>query len=465
MSRKYDVAIIGAGPGGYTSAIRLSQAGKSVCVIDINEGRLGGTCLNEGCIPVKSLLNIAKVFSVMKKAGDCGIEADLKSPDMNKVIACSQNAVLQLQNGLKGLFRKYKIEFIAGTAKLISPNKIDVELKSGEREGVEAGKIIIATGSSAKVPQDIDVDGKIILTSAEAIKLKRIPKTLLVMGAGSIGVEVSSAFDSFGTKITLVEMAPNILPFEDEEISRTLTRILKKKGMNIFTGTKIKALRKKAASAEAVLETGGVEKKMDFECVLIAIGRKPNTGGMGLEETGVKLQNGFIATDEKMRTNIDSVYAVGDVVNTPMYAHVAYKEGLLAAEDIMGGKIEPINYENVPNVLFSEPQVASLGLTEARARERETEITVSKRFFKANGMAVAARRDEGFIKIIADKETHRIIGVHIIGGDATEILHEFVVAKNSKLTVDDIANAMHAHPTFSEIAADAAKAIFDTEIP
>ena len=464
MPKKYDVAIIGSGPGGYISAIKLRQLEKKVCVIDIDETRLGGVCLNEGCIPAKSLLHSAKVFSLIKKAGDYGIEAEVKSPDMKKIVASSQGAATQLRSGLKSLFKKYGIEFIVGKAGLVSRNKISVILKDGKEDEIEADNIIIATGSSPKVPQNIDVDGKTVLTSKEAINSDKVPKTLLVIGAGAVGVELSTIFASFGTKVTLTDVMPNILPPEDEEISKTLARIFKKRGIEVLVNTTVKNLSKKDNSVEAVLEAGSSEKKMEFERVLIAIGRKPNTENIGLEKVGVKLKNSFIATDKRMRTNIEEIYAVGDVVNTAMYAHVAYREGLLAALDIAGIKTEPIDYECIPNVVFSEPQVASVGLTESKAREKVKEVAISRHFFKANGMAVATHRDEGFIKIIADKKTHAILGVHIIGGEAAEILHEFVIAKSSKLKVDDIAKAMHAHPTFSEIAVDAVRALFDRPI-
>jgi dihydrolipoamide dehydrogenase len=464
MPKKYDVAIIGSGPGGYAAAIRLCQLGKSVCVIDVSEERLGGVCLNEGCIPVKSLINSSKIFAAIKNSKNYGLEAEVKPPDMEKIVACSQDAASRLRNGLKSLFKKNGIEFIIGRAKLTSANKLNVKLKDGKQQELEANKIIIAAGSSSKNLLGIEIDGETAMTSSEAVKLRKVPETLLVIGAGTIGVEFCSMFASFGAKVALVEMMPNILPSGDEEISKALARIFKKKGVEIFVNTKVKSINKRGNSVEAVLDAGGSEKKLGFESVLLAMGRIPNVEGIGLGKAGVKLQDGFIATDDKMRTNIKGVYAVGDVLNTPMYAHAAYKEGLTAAEDIAGIKTEPINYENVPSIVFSEPQVASVGLTESEAKESGYEVVISRHFFKANGLAVATRREDGFIKIIADKKRQKILGVHIIGGDATEILHEFVVAKNSNLPIGDIAKAVHAHPTFSEIAVDAAKALFGTPI-
>jgi len=464
MLKKYDVAIIGSGPGGYVSAIRLRQLDKSVCVIDTSEERLGGVCLNEGCIPLKSLINSAKFFYAISKAKGYGIEAIVKPPDIKKIVSCSKDAASQLRNSLKGLFKRYGIEFIVGKAKIISKNRLNVKLGNGKDEDLEASKIIIATGSSHKIPRNIKIDGEAVMTSSEAINLTKIPKTLLIIGAGAVGVEFCSMFTSFGTKVTLVEMMPNILPSEDEEISKTLMKIFKKRGIDTFVNTKAKELNKKNSSVEVVLEIGGIERKMEFESVLIATGRKPNTDGIGLENVGIKMEDGFIVTNDRMRTNIDNIYAVGDVLNTPMYAHVAYIEGIVAAEDIAGLKIEKIDYSNVPTVIFSDPEVASVGLTESKAKELKYEIAISRHFFKANGLAVATRCEEGFIKIIADKKTHNILGVHIIGDDATEILHEFIVARNSKLTIDDIAKTVHAHPTFSEIAQDAAKAVFGKPI-
>jgi len=460
MPREYDVAVIGAGPAGYVAAIKLRQLDKSVCVIDISEERLGGVCLNEGCIPAKAIIHSSKLFSAIKNAASYGIEAEVRAPDMKKIAASSQGAASQLRNGIKSLFTKYGVEFIAGKARIVSKNEISVKAKDGKEEKVKAGKIIIASGSSAKIPLNITSDGEAVLTSKEAIKLEKLPKDLLVVGAGAIGVEFSSTFASFGAKVTLVEAMSNILPLEDEEISKALARIFKKRGIDVFVNTSLKSLQKKNGSVEAVLETNGAEKKAKFDRVLIAAGRRPNTEDIGLEKAGVKLKDGFIVTDGRMRTNISGIYAAGDVVDTPMYAHVAYSEGVAAAEDIAGIKAGTINYENIPNVVFSEPQVASVGLTEAKACEKSEEIAISKHFFKANGMAVATHREDGFIKIIADKNTRAILGAHIIGGEATEIVHEFVVAKKSGLKADDIAKAVHAHPTFSEAAASAAHGLF-----
>lgn len=464
MPKKYDVAIIGAGPGGYVSAIRLRQLDKNVCVIDVDENRLGGICLNEGCIPVKSLINSSRIFSAIRRAKDYGIEAEVKNLDVKKLVAYSWDASSKLRNGLKNLFKKYGIEFIAGKAKIGSRNKLKVKLKDGEEEELEASKIIIATGSSPKVPPYVKIDKERIITSREAIRLKKIPKTLLIIGAGPVGVEFCFLFSTFDSKVTLVDIMSDILPSEDEEISKALVRIFQKRGIDVFTNTKVKSLNKKNGFVEAVFDVGGAERKMKFESVLIAIGRKPNTEDIGLEDVGIKMKDGFIVVDERMRTNIDNIYGVGDVLNTPMYAHVAYKEGIVAAEDIAGIKTEPIDYENVPRVVFSEPQVASVGLTESEAKARGYVVAISKQFFKANGLAIVTHQEEGFMKIIVDKKARAILGVHIIGSNATEILHEFVIAKNSNLKIDDIAKAVHAHPTFSEIAVDAARAVFGRPI-
>ena len=463
MPDKRDVAIIGAGPGGYTAAIRLSQLGKRVCVIDIDETRLGGVCLNEGCIPVKALINSAAAFSAIKKAGIYGLEADVRPPDMKKIVAVSQNTSAGLRNGLKSLFKKNGIAFIAGRAKILSDRKIAIE-SAGGKEEVEADHIIIAAGSRPKIPLVAVPDGKLIITSNEAIRLETLPKTMLVMGAGAIGVEFASMFSTLGAKVTLAEMLPRILPFTDEEISKALGMIFKKRGIEVITGVKVKALSKKNKSVEAVLETGAGEKKAEFECILVATGRQPNTDGIGLEAIGVKVKDGFITVDDRMRTSVKNIYAVGDVLNTPMYAHIAYKEGIIAAEEIAGIKGEMIDYENTPHVVFSEPPAAGVGITEAEAKEKGCDVAVSKHFFKANSKAVIDHSDEGFIKVIADRKSRKLLGVYIIGEGATEIIHEFILAKSACLTVDDIAKMVHAHPTLSEIACDAAKAVFGKPI-
>lgn len=463
MPDKRGVVIIGAGPGGYAAAIRLSQLGKRATVIDIDETRLGGVCLNEGCVPVKSLMNSASVFYAIKKADMYGLEADVKTPDMKKIVAVSQDVSGVLRSGLKSLFKKNGIEFIAGRAKLLSGKRIEVESQNG-REEIDSDSIIIAAGSSPKTIPDVTLNGKNIFTSTEAIRLEILPKTMLVIGAGAIGVELASMFSLLETKVTIIEVLPHILPFKDGEISKTIERAFRRRKMEIFTNAKVRTLDKKGAGVEAVFETDDGEKKGGFECVLVAAGRKPNTEGLGLEKAGVKTEGGFITTDERMRTSVKNIYAVGDVLNTPMYAHVAYKEGIVAAEDISGEKGETIDYDTIPHVIFSEPQAAGVGLTESEAVEKGCDIAVSKHFFRANSKAVINRSDEGFIKVIADKKTRKLLGVYIVGEDATEIIHEFVLAKSAGLTVDDIAKAVHAHPTLSEITSDAAKAVFGKSI-
>ena len=463
MPKKYDVAIIGSGPGGYTAAVRLRQLGKSVCVIDLSEERMGGVCLNEGCIPVKSLINSAKLFSQINKSESYGVEAEARPPDMKKLTACSDSASLKLRSALKGLFKKNGIEFITGNAGLASRNKLYIKSDSGAEE-IEAENIIIATGSSAAIPAGIRPDGETVVTSSEAIRLQRVPKTLVVIGAGAIGVEFCSLFAALGSKVTLVEAMKNILPFEDEDISKALERTFKKSGVEIFLNARLNSINKKRGACEAIINAEGKEKRIEAECVLIAMGRKPNTRGIGIEGTEIKTIGGFLVTDSRLRTTVENIYAVGDVVNSPMYAHVAYAEGITAAESIAGNKVKPINYENVPSVVFSEPQVASVGLSESKAKEIGRETAISKHFFRSNGLAIATGRDEGFLKLIADKKTREILGAHIIGGDATEMIHEFVIAKNANMKVDDIAQAIHAHPTFSEIAVDTAKALFGKPI-
>lgn len=463
MAKHYDVGVIGSGPAGYAAAIRLSQLNKSVCVIDVGEERLGGVCLNEGCIPVKSLIHSAGVYSAIKRAKDFGIEAEAKQPDIKKMLACSEEAAVKLRSGLKSLFKKYGIEFIAGAAGFDSHGRLIAKSKGASMQ-IEADKIIIATGSSPSIPSCAKIVGKRILTAGEVLKLDKMPKTILIAGAGAIGIEFCSFFASLGTRVTLVELMPNLLPFEDEEISKALLGIFKKRGVDVSLNTRLKDLKEKSGSCEAILETPGGEKKMEPDFVLLAMGRNPNTSGIGLEGIGVRLDEGFVLTDGSMKTNIENIYAAGDIVKSPMYAHTAYKEGIIAAEHIAGVKTEPINYEDVPNAVFSEPQIASVGLTESKALEKGCEIAVSKRFFKTNGMAVASGSDEGFIKIIAERRTKKILGVHIIGSGAAEIIHEFVVAKTAGLKIDDIAKAVHAHPTFSEIAQDAAKAVFGKAI-
>lgn len=416
MNEHYDVVCIGAGPGGYTAAIRAAQLGKRVAVVELSKERVGGTCLNEGCIPVKALI------------------CRLQMSDIKKTIS-------QLRNGVMYLFKKNNITLIEGKGRLIEKNKIKVGLPGGAEEIITAEFIVLAAGSRAQSIKGLEFDGKKIISSTDAINLDKIPASITIIGAGVIGVEFADIFSNLGAKVTLVEMAEHILPQEDDDISIGLERILKKKDIKIMTGTKLG------------------RNDIDTDLILVSVGRAPNTDELELE-----LDNGFVKTDSMMRTSQKNVFAVGDLINTPMFAHTAHEEAIIAAEYLCGLSPDPINYLNVPRIVYGDVETASIGFTEKEARENGCEIKAAKHFFKANSRSVINQKTEGFIKIIADSETQAFLGVHILGHCASEIIHPFIVAKTAGLEVNDMSRMVFGHPTISETIKDACKAVFERPI-
>lgn len=458
MQKKYEVVIIGAGPGGYVAAIRLSQLGKSVCIIEQALERLGGVCLNEGCIPTKALINSASVYDLAKESASLGLDVKFSPPDMQKLLTCALNNSSKLRNGIEFLFKKNKIDLIFGRASLASKTTVQV----GE-DKISAQNIIIATGSRSKVLPGIEPDSVRVLTSSDIFQLKEIPKSLLVIGAGAIGIEFASLFASLGSKVTVAEALKQILPLEDKEIALEVTKYLKKKGVEIMTSCLIEKLEKNPESCSVSIKTGSASLSKEFEYCLISVGRAANIEDLGLERCAISTEKGFIKVNSLYQTSVDNIYAVGDCINTPMLAHVASAEGIVAAEAIAGRDPKALDYNNIPSAVYCEFQAARVGLTEDSAREKGLDIVVAKHSFKACGKAVLLHKENGVVKIVADKNS-RIIGVHIAGHQASEIIHEFVLAKSASLSLRDIANTVHAHPTLSEIAQDAAKSVFDKPI-
>ena len=466
MQKKYDYLVIGSGPAGYTSAIRASQLGLKVAVVEKDIEMFGGVCLNEGCIPAKSLYNSASIFDTVRNSpGLCGLNVKFGKADLASFVKRSREASSQLGEGLSFLFKKNGIDLINGKAEFLDAGEVQITTPDASEVTIEAEKFLIASGSAPRELEGISFDGKTVISSSEAIRLEKVPGKILVIGGGAIGAEMASFFNIIGSKVVIIEMESSILPFEDEEVSRRLQSVFKQNGIEVLTSSRVKSVKTVKDKAEVTIESQGKKVKNKFDIVLVSVGRKPSTSGLGLEKIGVEVDaEGYISVDEQMRTNIDKIYAAGDVVRTPMLAHLAAFEGELAARSASGKETQPIDYSSVPNAVYTHVQVASVGITEKEAKERGLDFSKGKQFFKSNGKAVISSETEGFIKVLADKSTRKILGVHIIGSIATELIHEFVLAKRKDLTVDDVEHTVHAHPTFSEAAIDAAKSVFGRAI-
>jgi dihydrolipoamide dehydrogenase len=423
----YDIAVIGSGPGGYTAAIRAAQLGKKVALIE--KGDVGGTCLNNGCIPTKTLFSCTKLYSKIKTADRFGIGAENLSISLSKMIGRKNRIVNQLRKGLEYLFKGNNIDLVRGEAKLTGPHQLTV---SGEV--IEAPHIILATGSTIPDKPPFKIDDKKVFSSTGILNLETIPKNIAIIGAGAIGIEFASIFNALGSKVTLFEMMPRILPAEDSEVSQALEQLLTKKGVEVRT----------KASLD---DTGG------YEAVLVSVGRKLNTGG--LEEIGIKLNKGKVIVNEKMQTNIPSIFAVGDIAGRYMFAHTASREGIVAAENACG-KSARMDYTAVPRCTYSEPGIASAGMTEEEARSTHKDVKIGKFPFSASSKSLIDDERDGFIKVISDN-SGKVLGVHILGSSATEIIGEAVLAINKGMTIKDMISTIHAHPTAYESLGEAAE--------
>jgi len=478
MSKSFDIAIIGGGPGGYVAAIRAAQLGYKTTIIE--KDKLGGICLNWGCIPTKSLLKSAELLEEIKHSKDYGLEVEKVSFDFKKVIKRSRDISDRISKNVEFLMKKNKIEVIKGFGKLAGENKIDVYDNEGKIiESVEAGKIIISTGARPRVISQIPVDGKKVITSSEAMSLIEQPKEMIVVGAGAIGVEFAYFYNALGTKVTLIEMMDNILPIEDKEVSGTLEKILKKKGIAIHTNATVEKVeviketeaKEKAkeenkddetgtigekAKVEVTINLNGETKTLTTDIVLNAIGIVGNVEGFGLEELGVELFKNHIKVDKhSYQTNIKNIYAIGDVIGPPWLAHVASAEGIHCVETLKGLNPPEVDYNTIPGCTYCQPQVASVGLTEQRAKEEGYEIKVGKFPFTASGKAFATGERDGFVKVIFDAKYGELLGAHIIGYSATELIAEFTLAKSLEATYESIIKTIHAHPTLSESVMEA----------
>ncbi|OHD14518.1 MAG: dihydrolipoyl dehydrogenase [Spirochaetes bacterium GWB1_36_13] len=453
--QKYDVVIIGGGPAGYKAAEKLAEEKKLVCLIEKNEKHLGGTCLNEGCIPVKSLVESAKVYSHIQESEKFGIVVSSAQPDSSKIQASVLKNTALLQKGLLATLKSKKISLFFGEAEILSSKEIKIHLEEGGFEVVTTDHLLLATGSLVRELPGIPMDGKTVISSKEAVSSFHIPEKLLIIGGGYIGCEFAGIFKKLGSSVTIVEAAPALIIHEDEEIRRTLERECKKKGIFVHCSTKVIDFEiKENAVFVDILIDGKTEETLFFNQVLVCTGRIPNTSIKGIEKLNLKMENGFISVNEKMQTSCSDVYAIGDLIPTPMLAHTAYKEAFIAAESILGNNKSSYQQLHIPRIIFSDPAVGSVGYTEQQLKDHNKDYQVYKKFFKSNGMAVVQQNDTGLIKVLVDPIHHTILGASIIGISAPELIHELVLAMECGLSVAQIKNTIHGHPTLSEIIRD-----------
>jgi dihydrolipoamide dehydrogenase len=453
----YDLAIIGSGPGGYVAAIRAAQWGlKTVCIE--KDGFLGGTCLHVGCIPTKVLLHSADVLADMAHASEFGIEVKDFKLNWKTVLDRKNKIVNKHAKGIEFLFKKNKVESITGWGRVAGPGRVSIE-KDGKTTEITAKNIMLATGSAARSLPGVTIDGKTILSNIEILQLPAIPKSLVVVGAGAVGVEFASMFNSFGTQVTILEALPRVVPVEDEEISAQLAKAFTKRGIQIQTGAKVQSVvpdKKNASATVTYTDASGKTQTITAEKVLIGIGRLPKTENLGLEKTKAKLERGFIHTGPYMETDEPGLYAIGDIVaGMPQLAHAASMEGITAVGKMSGHQMPPVDRLKIPGATYCEPQIGSVGLTEKAARDAGHKIKIGKFPFLANSKASILGQHDGFIKVVADEAYGEILGVHIIGPLATEIIAEAVTAISLEATVDDMMAIVHAHPTVWEAMGDA----------
>ena len=453
----YDMVVIGSGPGGYVAAIRASQLGMKTAVIE--KDKLGGICLNWGCIPTKALLKNAEIYKLFLKSEEFGISYDNLRFDFPKIIQRSRDVSDKISKGVGFLMKKNKVTVFNGTGRLVSREKVEVLDKDQKLTNtLTASWILIATGARPRTLPGVVFDGKRIIGSSEAMVMKEVPKSLLVIGAGAIGVEFAYFYNTFGASVTVVEMMPTILPIEDKEISDLLAKSFKKNGIQLLTGTKVVSLKPEDDGVSAVLENSkGERSESKAEVALMAVGVMGNTEGLGLEKVGVKVERGSISVNADFQTNVPGVYAIGDVIGPPWLAHVASAEAVSAVEGMAGLKNRvQVNYQNIPGCTYCQPQVASIGLTEEKAREKGYQVKIGRFPFSASGKAKATGETEGLVKLIFDAKYGELLGAHLVGAEATEMIAELGLAKNLEATYEEIFKTVHAHPTLSEAIMEAA---------
>jgi dihydrolipoamide dehydrogenase len=464
MAENFDVVVIGAGPAGYVAAIRAAQLKQKVAIVD--KQWLGGVCLNVGCIPSKSLLKNAEVAHTLRERGkDFGFSFDNLKLDYSVAVKRSRQNSDRLTKGVGFLMRKNNIAVFMGEARLTKPTVVSVTDKDGKTTELSAKNIIVATGASAAVPAAWKVDGEKVVTYWEAILQEKLPKSVIVIGSGAIGVEFSTVWNSYGVDVTIVEMLPRLVPLEDEEISKELEKEFKKRGIKSLTGHKVESVEATKTGVKVKVSAEGKETVLEADQALVAIGFRPNSKGLGLEEVGVKInERGFVEINEKMQTSVPNIYAIGDVTGKLMLAHVGSAMGIVAAEVIAGAETVTLDYEMMPRATYCQPQIASFGLTEAQAKERGYSVRIGRFPFQANGKALGLGDYGGFVKIVVDEKYGEVLGAHLIGPEVTELLPELTLARMMELTPHEIARNVHAHPTLSEVLMEAAHGASGTPI-
>ena len=458
MPETYDVLVIGAGPGGYVAAIRAAQLGQKTAIVD--KQWLGGVCLNVGCIPSKALLKNAEIAHTLRERGkEFGFSFENLQLDYGAAVKRSRQVSDRLVKGVGFLMKKNKIDVHIGTARLSAPGTVTVTDAAGNAQTLSAKHIIVATGASAAVPAAWKVDGKRVITYHEAILQETLPKSVVIIGAGAIGMEFATIWNAYGVDVTIVEMLPHVLPLEDEEAAAEVAKAFAKRGVKILAGHKVEAVEATGEGVRVTVSAGGETKVLEAEQALVAIGFRPNSQGLGLEELGVKInERGFVEIDERMATNVPGIWAIGDVTGKLMLAHVGSAMGIVCAENIAGHETVKLDYEMMPRATYCSPQVASFGLTEAQAKERGYQVKVGRFPFQANGKALGLGDYAGWVKLVVDEKYGELLGATLVGPEVTELLPELTLARMMELTPAEIARNVHAHPTLSEVLMEAAHA-------
>ena len=462
MEQTYDITIIGAGPGGYVTAVRAAQLGLKVALVE--KEHLGGVCLNWGCIPTKALLRNAEVVSLLGRGKEFGFTVTGFEADYGAAVDRSRKVSGRLVKGIGVLMRKNGVEVIEGHGALKSPQAVEVALNEGGTRTLQTRNVVVATGGRARTIPGITPDGERVLTYREAIVLRDVPQSVVIVGAGPIGMEFAHVWHTYGAEVTVVEMLPHALPLEDEEVSAEVERALKRRKVRLLTSTRVQGVETTAGSVRVSVAGDQGEQVLEAERVLVAIGARPNSENLGLAEIGVRVERGCVVVDDHLRTDVPGIYSIGDVTGKLPLAHVASAQGIIVAETIAGLETVTLDYEMMPRCTYCHPQVASFGLTEAQAVERNHQVKVGKFSFRANGKALGLGDYDGFVKIVADATSGEILGAHLVGPEVTELLPELVLAHNWELTPDEIARSVHAHPTLSEVLMEAAHSVFGKAI-